>query len=148
MKEYLAAIKHIYNYWQYAKNLKDENIVIITNEVKYRSEFEEGLKPMKEAVKDKFKPDAYVDFSRYLIRGKVDSVFPFPPAFNLRNVKEEVIVKRVTLRFKEDSNGSVDISDTYVSEQGNITLRKTKEKFISFSAIDQIEKEEDFETEN
>ncbi|MFW6172181.1 MAG: hypothetical protein ACOC5T_00340 [Elusimicrobiota bacterium] len=45
----------------------------------------------------------------------------------------------------EDKNGSFAVSQKYVSEEGTITLRKTKEKFISFSAIDQIEKEEDFD---
>jgi len=75
----------------------------------------------------------------YVTRGTVSRVLSLPPGFVLEDVEEVVVVSDFSMLF---GAGSTEIQDISPSAEGEQVVREVDEKFVAFSAIEELERAE------
>lgn len=108
-------------YYEFWKDYKGEEILIRTHSVNIGT-----------GDRGKIRQNSHV------IRGTVTDVTSFPPGFLLEDVEEYVELSDVSLKF----HGSKKPQETMEGMMGKQTLREIEEKYVSFSAIDELERAE------
>jgi hypothetical protein len=76
----------------------------------------------------------------YITKGTVSKVLSLPPGFVLEDVEEVVAVSDFSMMFGAGSTKPQAISPTTEGEQ---VVREVDEKFVAFSAIEELESAED-----
>lgn len=113
------------DYYEFWKDYKGEEILIRTHSV--------NVGGVESKDRGKIRQNTHV------IRGTVSDVTSFPPGFLLEDVEEYVELSDVSLMF---GAGSHKPQGKAPGIKGKETLREIDEKYVSFSAIDELERAE------
>ncbi|MDA0525181.1 hypothetical protein [Methanococcoides alaskense] len=111
--------KDVYSYYKYWNDMKGKEIIIITHSLK---------QPRKDH-------DAELINQYFEIEGTIDDVMLLPAGFKLKNVKERYRESKYILYYPLSGTGG----RVRPSGEAKFVVRETKEKIISFSAIEQLE---------
>jgi len=127
MAEGLGQLKSLLDgatdYYEYWKDYKNERICIRTHSVQVGDGDKRG----------KIKQNTHV------IEGTVEDVTSYPPGFLLTDVEEYVILSDASLLF---GVGAAEPLDTAGGVSGKQVLREIEEKYVSFDAIEELERAE------
>ena len=110
------------DYYEFWKDYKGEEILIRTHSV--------DIGGPESGDRGKIRQNSYI------IRGTVADVTSFPPGFLLEDVEEYVELSDLSLIF---GVGSQEPQGKAEGVKGRETLREIEEKYVSFSAIDELE---------
>jgi len=113
------------DYYEFWKEYKNEEILIRTHSV--------NVGGIESNDRGKIQQNSHI------IRGTVTDVSSFPPGFLLEDVEEYVELSDLSLMFGVGSNEPQGKAE---GVKGKQTLREIDEKYVSFSAIDELERAE------
>jgi hypothetical protein len=110
------------DYYEFWKDYKGEEILIRTHSV--------NVGGLESGDRGKIRQNSHI------IRGTVADVTSFPPGFLLEDVEEYVELSDIHLMFGAGSKKPQGAAEGVMGKQ---TLREIDEKYVSFSAIDELE---------
>jgi len=110
------------DYYKFWKDYKGEEILIRTHSV--------NVGGIEAGDRGKIRQNSHI------IRGTVADVMSFPPGFLLEDVEEYVELSDIHLMFGIGSKKPQGAAEGVMCQQ---TLREIDEKYVSFSAIDELE---------
>jgi hypothetical protein len=110
------------DYYEFWKDYKGEEILIRTYSV--------NVGGLEAGDRGKIRQNSHI------IRGTVADVTSFPPGFLLEDVEEYVELSDIHLMFGAGSKKPQGAAEGVMGKQ---TLREIDEKYVSFSAIDELE---------
>jgi hypothetical protein len=110
------------DYYEFWKDYKGEEILIRTHSV--------NIGGIEAGDRGKIRQNSHI------IRGTVADITSFPPGFLLEGVEEYVELSDVSLMFSVGSKKPQGAAEGVMGKQ---TLREIDEKYVSFSAIDELE---------
>jgi len=113
------------DYYEFWKDYKGEEILIRTHWV--------NIGGIEAGDRGKMRQNSHI------IRGTVTDVTSFPPGFLLKDVEEYVELSDIHLMFGAGSKKPQGAAEGVMGKQ---TLREVDEKYVSFSAIDELERAE------
>jgi hypothetical protein len=110
------------DYYEFWRDYKGEEILIRTHSV--------NIGGLDSGDRGKIRQNSHI------IRGTVSDVTSFPPGFLLKDVEEYVELSDIHLMFGTGSKKPQGAAEGVMGKQ---TLREIDEKYVSFSAIDELE---------
>jgi len=110
------------DYIEYWREHKGEEVVIRKHQINSEAQGRHGISQ-----------------TSYITRGTISRVLSLPPGFVLEDVKEVIVLSDLEMLFGPDATEVEKVKPTSEGEQ---IVRTVDEKFVAFSAIEELEKAE------